>query len=208
MNIAWTPVTETKRLARPPQAMAAGGVIGGYASLFGEVDLGGDLVMKGAFAESLRRRGPGKIRMLFQHDPAQPIGVWDEIREDTLGLRVRGRLMLGVERAREVWALLREGAIDGLSIGFKAERAVRDPRRGVRRLEKIDLWEVSVVTFPMLPQARVSDVKSRHSPFAWRSRDGEGGRAPLRAPRRDALPTIQSVFARFPASGRQSSETR
>jgi HK97 family phage prohead protease len=156
----WTPVAETKRTARPPRAVAPGGVISGYASLFGETDLGGDIVAKGAFRDSLRRNGPARVRMLFQHDPTEPIGVWDEIREDSMGLRVRGRLALKVARAAEVWSLIQEGAIDGLSIGFKAVSARRDARSGVRRLERVDLWEISIVTFPMLPEARIAALKA------------------------------------------------
>jgi HK97 family phage prohead protease len=152
-------VAETKRLAVRPRALGGAGIIAGYASLFGRVDLGGDVVAPGAFAASLRRRGAGCIRMLFQHDPSEPIGTWEVVREDARGLYVRGRLTLGVARAREVWALLAQGAVDGLSIGFKAERARRDVRAGVRRLERLDLWEISVVTFPMLPGARVCAVK-------------------------------------------------
>ncbi len=154
----WTPVRETKALARPP-VRAGAGVIAGYASLFGRADLGGDVVMPGAFAGSLRRRGARGIRMLFQHDPAEPIGAWEEVVEDRRGLHVRGRLNLAVARAREVWALLRDGGVDGLSIGFKAERARRDPLTGIRRLDRVDLWEISVVTFPMLPGARAALVK-------------------------------------------------
>ncbi|RIA56769.1 HK97 family phage prohead protease [Dichotomicrobium thermohalophilum] len=135
------------------------GRVEGYASLFGVPDYGGDVVMPGAFAASLRRRGPCEVRFLFQHDPAQPIGVWDEIREDKRGLYVRGRLIGGVMRAREVAAMLRAGALDGLSIGFRTVRADRDPRLRTRRLHEIDLWEISVVTFPMLPGAKVSRIE-------------------------------------------------
>jgi HK97 family phage prohead protease len=98
--------------------------------------------------------------MLFQHDPNEPIGVWEEIREDGSGLFVRGRLMTDVGRAREVLALMRAGALDGLSIGFKTVRGRTDAATGVRHLLEVDLWEVSVVTFPLLPEARVSAVKS------------------------------------------------
>jgi HK97 family phage prohead protease len=132
----------------------------GYASVFGAEDQGRDVVMPGAFRVSLARAGAAKVRMLFQHDPAQPVGVWDEIREDARGLYVRGRLTLEVARAGEILALMREGALDGLSIGFRARKAVRDARSGLRRLYEIDLWEISIVTFPMLPDARVSAVKS------------------------------------------------
>lgn len=133
------------------------GIFSGYATIFGRADLGGDLIEPGAFAASLRRRGPGGIRMLFQHNPAEPIGVWAELREDGRGLFARGRLALDVGRARDVFSLMRAGALDGLSIGFRAVRARR--AGGVRRLIEIDLWEVSVVTFPMLPEARVGLVK-------------------------------------------------
>lgn len=139
--------------------LAESGSFSGYASLFGAEDQSRDLVMPGAFRASLARRAAAHIRMLFQHDPAQPIGAWDDIREDARGLFVRGRLVEGVARAREILALMREGAIDGLSIGFRARTALRDPRTGQRRLIEIDLWEVSIVTFPMLPGARVNSVK-------------------------------------------------
>ncbi|MDR4307616.1 HK97 family phage prohead protease [Chelatococcus sambhunathii] len=147
---------ELKRLALTP-AVSADGAVEGYASLFGVVDLGRDLVEPGAFAASLRRRGAAGVRFLFQHDPSEPIGAWTSISEDARGLKVFGRLNLAVGRAREVQALLRQGALDGLSIGFRAVRSRR--AAGVRRLIEIDLWEVSVVTFPMLPEARVSCVK-------------------------------------------------
>lgn len=137
------------------------GVFEGYASLFNREDLGHDVIAPGAFRESLLNRGAQRIKMLFQHDPAEPIGVWDEIREDARGLYVRGRLMTAVSKAREVLELMRAGALDGLSIGFKTVKARRDAASGVRRIEKVDLWEISVVTFPMLPGARVESVKAR-----------------------------------------------
>lgn len=142
-------------------AVSEDGRFSGYASLFGKPDLARDMVMAGAFAGSLRRRGAAGVKMLFQHDPAQPIGVWDEIREDAVGLFVRGRLTIEVERAREVLSLMRAGALDGLSIGFRTVRGRTDPATGVRRLIEVDLWEISVVTFPLLPEARVAAVKAR-----------------------------------------------
>ncbi len=123
------------------------------------VDLGRDLVLPGAFVRSLQERGARGIKLLFQHDPAEPIGVWLELREDAYGLFVRGRVLPEVERGREVLALMRAGALDGLSIGFRAVEGRTDPKSGVRRLHRVDLWEVSIVTFPMLPEARVSAVK-------------------------------------------------
>jgi HK97 family phage prohead protease len=141
--------------------VGADGTFSGYASLFGIVDLGKDVVEPGAFAKSLGRRKVSGIRMLYQHDAAQPIGVWTEIREDRRGLFVRGRLTLGVQRANEVLALLRSGALDGLSIGFKAVRTRRDTAGGTRHIVEADLWEISVVTFPMQPSARVETVKAK-----------------------------------------------
>jgi len=148
------------------KAVAADGAFEGYASLFNKEDLGHDIVAPGAFRDSLADRGPTGVKMLFQHNPSEPIGIWDSLREDARGLLARGRLMPEVARAREVLALMRAGALDGLSIGFRALKGRRDARTGVRRLEKVDLWEISVVTFPLLPEARVAHVKAR--PFAHR----------------------------------------
>ena len=114
--------------------------------------------------QELAGRSASGVRMLFQHDPGEPIGVWQTLAEDAKGLFARGRLMPEVTRAREVLSLMRAGAIDGLSIGFKAIRSRRDRVSGVRRLEKIDLWEISIVTFPMLPDARITGIKTRVVP--------------------------------------------
>ena len=153
-------IQERKFLSEPLNAVDVDGVFEGYASLFGEADLGKDVVMPGAFSDTLRKRGAADVRLLWQHDPGQPIGRWLSIAEDRRGLRVRGKLNLAVERAREIHALMREGAVDGLSIGFRVERARAERPTGLRRLEKLDLWEISVVTFPMLPDARVETVKN------------------------------------------------
>ena len=151
---------ETKFARTDLSDVDAEGVFSGYASLFGEEDLGRDIVLPGAFAGSLKKRGADGIKMLFQHDPAQPIGVWKEIREDARGLFVRGQLMSEVAKAREVLALMRAGALDGLSIGFRTVRGRTEAAGGARRLTEVDLWEISVVTFPMLPDARVNSVKT------------------------------------------------
>jgi HK97 family phage prohead protease len=136
------------------------GTFAGYASLFDRVDLGRDRVVRGAFRRSLAERGTSGVRMLWQHDPNEPIGVWQLIEEDHKGLFVRGRLSTTVNRAREALALMRQGALDGLSIGFRTARSRIDPKSGVRELTEIDLWEISLVTFPMLPEARVARVKT------------------------------------------------
>lgn len=156
---------EAKFLARPLARIEPDGAFEGYASLFGIADLGKDVVDRGAFRDSLVRRGAAGVKMLWQHDPTEPIGRWLELREDSRGLHVRGRLSLAVERAREIHALMRDGAVDGLSIGFRSQRARTEPRSGLRRLQKVDLWEISLVTFPMLPQARVSAVKALRPPM-------------------------------------------
>src|ERR1700742_2640357 len=105
--------------AHPIAAVAPDGTVEGYASLFGEIAQARDMVLPGAFAASLRNRGVRRVPMLFQHDPAEPVGVWLELREDFRGLYARGRLIPEVARGRELLALLRAGAIDGLSIGFR-----------------------------------------------------------------------------------------
>ena len=146
-------------------------VIQGYASLFGETDQGDDIVQKGAYAASIKAlEAKGvRVKMLWQHDPAQPIGVWDEVREDERGLWVKGRLLESTQKGREAAALIAAGAIDGLSIGYRTTKASRNDK-GQRLLSELELWEVSLVTFPMLPSARVA-AKGAHGEFddAWRS---------------------------------------
>jgi uncharacterized protein len=165
---------ETKRARIDLTAVDAEGTFEGYASLFNIEDLAHDVVVPGAFRETLRTRGTGGIRMLYQHDPGEPIGIWEQLTEDGRGLKVRGRLLLDVARAREALSLMKAGALEGLSIGFRTEKGKRDRHFGIRKLTKIDLWEISLVTFPMQPGATVTTIKSR-APFgdaaladAWR----------------------------------------
>lgn len=181
---------EAKFTALDLKATDENGEFEGYASLFNREDLGHDVVLPGAFSHSLAARGADGIRMLFQHDPAEPIGVWEDLREDARGLYAKGRLLLDVSRAREVRSLMRAGAIDGLSIGFKTNRAQRDAKTGIRKISQIDLWEISIVTFPMLPEARITAAKSRpfaaHTPTPrefehWLTRDAGLSRSEARA---------------------------
>ena len=151
-----------QRLRVCARSCSGKGEFEGYASLFNTVDAGGDIILPGAFSWSLQQRTAKNIRMLFQHDPAQPIGKWLDIRQDAHGLYVRGQLSLDVQRAAELAGLLRDGAIDGLSIGFKAIASRRNRKTGIRYLTKIDLWEISLVTFPMLASARVTSFKDAH----------------------------------------------
>lgn len=127
--------------------------IEGRASLFWVKDLNDDVVAEGAFAASLARTGAGGVKMLWQHAADEPVGVWDEVAEDGEGLVVRGRVLEATPRGRMAAALVRAGALDGLSIGFRARRARSG--EGVRVLTEVELWEVSLVTFPMLPGARL-----------------------------------------------------
>lgn len=144
------------------------GRIEGYASIFGNVDQGGDIVMPGAFKRSCERmRMTGrKMPMLWQHDPSQPIGAWDVAAEDSKGLRVQGRVLDAVSRGREAIALLKADAISGLSIGYRTlDSEYRDTERGsLREIKEAELWETSLVTFPMNPEATVTDVKQLSSP--------------------------------------------
>jgi HK97 family phage prohead protease len=158
-----TSATELKFTRLDLKRVEPDGTFEGYASLFDTEDMGHDVIAPGAFRDSLAKRGAAGIKLLFQHDPAEPIGVWTSLKEDARGLYARGRLMPEVARAREVLALMRAGALDGLSIGFRAVQGRRDARTGIRRLFKVDLWEISVVTFPLLPEARVAHVKSHGS---------------------------------------------
>ena len=134
--------------------------IEGYASRFWARDLNDDVAAPGAFAASLAKTGPGGVRMLYQHEADQPIGVWDAARENDVGLFVRGRIMDATARGRMAAALVRAGALDGLSIGFRTLKARPDQSGRLRVLTAVELWEVSLVTFPMLPGARLTWTSS------------------------------------------------
>jgi uncharacterized protein len=152
-----TPVLEVKFTAMGQvEASTDGTAIEGYASLFGKVDQGGDIVRPGAYLASLKRLSDAgrRVKMLWQHDPTRPIGIWDVVRDDDRGLYVKGRILPDIAQGREAAALVAAGAIDGLSIGYRTVTSERDGK-GRRVLSVLDLWEVSLVTFPMLPDARV-----------------------------------------------------
>ena len=157
---------QTKNSGVPLDAkdISDSGVIEGYASVFGNVDSYGEIVEPGAFADSLvksRQKGR-KIKMLWQHDPHQPIGVWDDLAEDAKGLWVKGRLLIDESpKAREAHGLLKAGALDGLSIGYRTLKAEpKEGKPGVLSLKALDLLENSVVTFAANERARVEVVKS------------------------------------------------
>lgn len=160
-----------RKFHRPEAGLTVteGLVVEGYASVFGRRDQGGDVVEAGAYGRSLAALAAQgrRVKMLWQHDATQPIGVWDEVREDATGLYVKGRVLAEVERGREAAALLAAGAIDGLSIGYRTVRADRDGT-GQRRLQDVELWEVSLVTFPMQLEARVSAKGDALEDGVWR----------------------------------------
>jgi len=140
----------------------AQGIFTGYGSIFGNEDQGNDIVKKGAFTKSLTRRPASKVKMLFQHKTDEPIGVFTDIYEDSKGLFVKGQLAMGTQKGREAYELLKMGALDGMSIGFKADpdkQGYNENKRGVRTLKEVDLMEISLVTFPMNESALIQSVK-------------------------------------------------
>lgn len=138
------------------------GTLSGYASVFGPpADQHGDIVAPGAFAKSIA--AGVRPLMLWSHDLSEPIGAWTDVREDQTGLHVTGRLTLETRRGAEAYALLRDGALNGLSIGFRAV-GFEEREDGGRLLTDIDLAEVSLVTLPSASRARVSSVKSEITP--------------------------------------------
>lgn len=138
------------------RALLEAGRFTGHAALFDTPDDDGDVIAPGAFAAALAR-GAGPVKLLWQHDPRAPLGVWERLREDGRGLAVSGRLILETRKGRDAAHLLAAGALDGLSIGYRVRAAeeVSGPHGPVRRLTEIALWEISLVTFPMQPAARV-----------------------------------------------------
>jgi len=165
---------KTKDFALHVKDVSEDGTFEGYGSIFGNVDSYGEVVEPGAFARSLARHTREKTKplMLWQHNPDDPIGVWEELEEDSKGLRGIGRLLKGVRRADEAYIMLKAGAIQGLSIGYREVRV--EPDGNNRKLKELDLLEISVVSFPANRRARVEAVKSeRMEEFARRLRDGD-----------------------------------
>ena len=134
----------------------------GYGSIFGNKDLGNDVVMQGAFAKSLISKGAMGVKMLYQHKADEPIGVYDSIEEDKKGLKVKGRLAMGTQRGREVYELMKMGALSGLSIGYRVDsKGYAYEENGKKRiLKEVDLMEISAVTFPMNTRATIQSVKA------------------------------------------------
>lgn len=143
------------------KAVGDEGVVEGYGSVFNTEDSYGDVITPGAFDASLKaHKAEGTMpAMLWQHNTDAPIGVWEEMTEDGNGLMVKGRLILESPRAAEAFALLKAKALNGLSIGFMAKQWTISRDTEIRTLTEIDLWEVSLVTFPANGKARVTQIK-------------------------------------------------
>ena len=146
---------ETKELALSLKAEGAEGEIVGYGSIFGNVDAHGDRIVSGAFKNSLEARSP---KMLWQHDMYEPIGRWTEAREDDKGLYLKGKLSTGTARGRDAYELIKDGALDGLSIGYRTLDYEMDG--GDRVLKQLELYEVSVVTLGANALATITGVKA------------------------------------------------
>lgn len=153
---------EVRSFALQIKAAGDDGTVEGYGSVFGVRDNYDDVIAKGAFINSLKEhKAAGTMpAMLWQHDADKPIGVWTEMVEDEKGLRIKGQLAMETVKGKEAHALLKMGALNGLSIGFMSKEWAYDRDTEVRTLTAIDLWEVSLVTFPANEKARVTNVKS------------------------------------------------
>ena len=175
----------------------------GYGSVFGLRDSFGDVVAKGAFERTLKE--DHRPALLWQHNTDQPIGIYTEIREDDIGLFVKGKFTEGVTLADEALLLLKAGALDGLSIGFQTKRSDLDEETGDRTILEVKLFEVSLVTFPANEAARVTDVKARPTEREMETilRDAGFSRAdakrivaathPIHATQRDAEAVLQGL---------------
>lgn len=164
---------ETKHLtySLALKSLDAEGHFAGYASVFDVVDSQKDIILRGAFRRTLQARAQ-EVKFLWQHDFSEPIGVFSVIREDAKGLYVEGQLLLDVRRAEEAYALLKAGALEGLSIGYTVKEFEYDAKSGVRLLKDVELWEVSLVTFPSNRAATVTYVKG-HAPVPQTVREFE-----------------------------------
>lgn len=153
---------ETRSFALQVKAVSDDGTVEGYGSVFGVKDSYSDIVAVGAFSKSLAaHKSEGTMpAMLWQHDSDRPIGIWTEMSEDATGLKIKGKLALDTVLGKEAHSLLKMGALNGLSIGFCSKEWAYDRDTDVRTLSEIDLWEVSLVTFPANGKARVTGVKA------------------------------------------------
>jgi len=150
----------TKAFSFEIKSLDEEGVFEGYGAIFDNVDSYNDIIVKGAFKDSLKKRKP---KLLWQHNTDQPIGIYEIVKEDDIGLYVKGKLAIKTEKGREVYELLKMGALDGLSIGYSLwdsdSKYTIDEKKKTRTIQKASLYEVSLVTFPANPKALITDVK-------------------------------------------------
>ena len=137
------------------------GTFEGYASVFNNKDLGNDVIKQGAFSESIKGKKPKQIKLLYQHKTDEPIGVIDSLVEDTRGLKIKGRLAMGTQKGKEVFELMKMGALDSMSIGYRLspDDYKYSDKLKKRTITNLDLMEISMVTFPMNPKAKITKVK-------------------------------------------------
>ena len=178
---AGTPTREYKSISfELESADEKTGEFSGYASVFGNVDDGGDIVEKGAFTRTIAEDF-ARIKILSQHDQCElPIGKPLELREDDNGLYIRGKRNKK-KKGRDIQTLLRDGVLNELSIGYDAVDYVVDDSTGIRHLKQIKLWEVSIVTWAMNDQATIDDVKSLAEELRTEAMSGKMSRARLNA---------------------------
>lgn len=165
---------KTKDFAVSVKDVGEDGTFEGYGSIFGNLDSYGEIVEPGAFMKSLARHAKEKSSplMLWQHNPDDPIGVWDDVTEDRKGLLCKGRFLLDVQSGREAYVRAKAGAVRGLSIGYREIKV--EPDGNNRKLLELDLMEVSVVSFAANRRAGITAIKSeRMEEFARRLRDGD-----------------------------------
>jgi HK97 family phage prohead protease len=182
-----------EKIAIEVKSLGEDGIFEGYASVFGNRDEGGDIVERGAFASSLRAKGAKGVKMLADHDLTKRIGVWEEMAEDDRGLRVRGRLLIEKSIGRDAYIDLKAGALDGLSIGYRVKSDAYDGRRRARLLKELDLFEVSLVGFPMNHLARTDLVKSVSDVTAENFREIEAAFRMKGLSRSDAVKAVSGL---------------
>lgn len=164
---------KTKEFKLSVKDLKDNGTFTGYGSVFGNVDSYGEAVMKGAFEKSLKKHEAENlpIVMLWQHDRTNPIGIWKNVHEDEYGLCGEGEINLDTQQGREAYSLMKQGALNGLSIGYR--EILASSKGNVRSLTELELYEISPVTFPANTEARITGIKSeRIADFAEQLRLG------------------------------------
>ncbi|AZL15556.1 HK97 family phage prohead protease [Rickettsiales endosymbiont of Stachyamoeba lipophora] len=139
------------------------GFFSGYASVFNITDLHGDIIQSGAFLESLKRKQPSEIKLLWQHKTDEPIGIINSLYENEFGLCINARLLLELKRAQEAYTLMQHNVLGGMSIGYQVKKYSYNPKLKQRIITELDLLEISLVTFPANPQCKITNLKQAKS---------------------------------------------